>query len=234
MVIDDKNTIYSFRKSYSFLSNMYEHEVKYGGITYPSVENAFQAAKFKDKDTRIEFSKMKPRDAKRHGRSISMSAEEIKVWDTIKYRIMLQLLKVKFSDYILGNKLKNTNPLKLVEGNTWHDNTWGHCTCEKCTTKQHKNMLGVLLMNVREELVDGFLNLGKPKEDFGDDFKPYFPDYVREDLVGRTHLNVEIANDSTQERFLAKLIEEDREIVMLCAESDTPCHSDELWYRILT
>ena len=234
MVIDDKNTICSFRKSYSFLSNMYEHEIKYGGITYPSVENAFQAAKFKDKDTRIEFSKMKPSDAKRHGRSISMSAEEIKVWDTIKYRIMLQLLKVKFSDYILGNKLKNTNPLKLVEGNTWHDNTWGHCTCEKCTMKQHKNMLGVLLMNVREELVDGFLNLGKPKEDFGDDFRPYERLYLEHDLEHKDYMNVEIANDTEDTRFLAKIVKSGTHITMECDDLDKPCLDDILFYRILT
>lgn len=233
-MLETNNTIYSFRKSYSFLSNLYEHEIKYGGIIYPSVENAFQAAKSKDKDIKIELSKMKPHLAKQYGRNITMSPEEIKIWDTIKYRVMLQLLKIKFSDYILGNKLKNTHPLKLVEGNTWHDNTWGHCTCKKCATKQHKNMLGVLLMNVREELVDGFLNLGKPKEDFTDDFKPYEQGYINEDLESKEYMNVEIANDTQYTRFLAKIVKSGKSIIMECDELDMPYPEDILSYRVLT
>jgi hypothetical protein len=39
-----------------------------------------------------------------------------------------------------------------LEGNNWHDNTWGNCLCDKCKGIEGKNLLGNILMQVREEL----------------------------------------------------------------------------------
>ena len=44
-----------------------------------------------------------------------------------------------------------TGDAELIEGNTWHDNYWGVCSCSKCNGRG-KNRLGKLLMKVREEL----------------------------------------------------------------------------------
>jgi predicted NAD-dependent protein-ADP-ribosyltransferase YbiA (DUF1768 family) len=40
---------------------------------------------------------------------------------------------------------------ELIEGNYWHDNCWGSCTCIKCADRPKQNALGKILMLVREE-----------------------------------------------------------------------------------
>ena len=40
----------------------------------------------------------------------------------------------------------------LIEGNTWHDNYWGDCSCNRCKSKSGENMLGILLMELRDKL----------------------------------------------------------------------------------
>ena len=50
-------------------------------------------------------------------------------------------------------ELLNTQSMELIEDTTgWHDNIWGECTCDDCKTSEHKNLLGKILMEVREEL----------------------------------------------------------------------------------
>jgi len=41
---------------------------------------------------------------------------------------------------------------ELIEGNAWHDNFWGDCFCEKCRDIEGLNVLGNILMRIREEL----------------------------------------------------------------------------------
>lgn len=65
---------------------------------------------------------------------------------------MYDILKTKFSDDDLKARLLLTGDKKLIEGNTWHDNFWGDCTCKKCETVERKNTLGKLLMKLRDEL----------------------------------------------------------------------------------
>jgi predicted NAD-dependent protein-ADP-ribosyltransferase YbiA (DUF1768 family) len=62
------------------------------------------------------------------------------------------LLRIKFSDPLMKKLLILTKPHELKEGNHWHDNFWGACACEGCIDKEEQNMLGLLLMEVREEL----------------------------------------------------------------------------------
>ena len=42
----------------------------------------------------------------------------------------------------LKERLLKTGKEELVEGNTWHDNYWGNCTCEKCKNIAGQNKLG--------------------------------------------------------------------------------------------
>ena len=50
-------------------------------------------------------------------------------------------------------ELLDTENMELIEDTTdWHDNIWGECTCEECKNKEHKNYLGKILMEVRNEL----------------------------------------------------------------------------------
>ena len=52
------NAITSFRDEHYFLSNMFPSTISFEGLTYPSAESAFQAAKCLDPNDRIPFTKL--------------------------------------------------------------------------------------------------------------------------------------------------------------------------------
>lgn len=72
--------------------------------------------------------------------------------EKLQLDVMYDILKAKFSDEDLKARLLLTAEKQLIEGNNWHDNFWGNCTCKKCGSIEGKNMLGKLLMKLREEL----------------------------------------------------------------------------------
>ena len=139
-----------FRGSYAFLSNFYASPVVLYRITYPTVENAFQAAKTLDVTQRTQFVNCTPAEAKRLGRRVKLRES----WFEIRIHFMKLLLEQKFAPGTdLALKLKATGNATLIEGNTWHDNFWGKCSCETCQNKrQQHNNLGKLLMEIRSSL----------------------------------------------------------------------------------
>lgn len=143
-----KDTIDSFRGHYAFLSNFYTCRIPYLGMTFSSVESAFQAAKCANPQARSRFQYLTARDAKREGRTVSMRPD----WEKVRVDVLLELLFIKFgSNPDLMQQLLATGDVALVEGNTWHDNFGGNCTCGRpnCSRMEGKNMLGQLLMSVR-------------------------------------------------------------------------------------
>lgn len=141
--------ICSFRKEYSFLSNFYSCPVVFEGVKYSSSEVAFQAAKLSDPADRIQFNGLNAKDAKRLGHVVKLRDD----WANVCNDIMLSILRDKFTRTpALGQMLLETGDAYLIEGNYWHDNYWGHCTCSRCAHKPHMNTLGILLMQVRYEL----------------------------------------------------------------------------------
>lgn len=135
--------ISEFRGGYRFLSNFWYAPVNYDGLTFPTVEHAFQAAKtsvlefaiaIRDADT--------PGEAKRMGRQVPMRKD----WDEIKINVMRYLLRQKFSHPALREMLIKTGECELIEGNTWDDHFWGVCN------EIGQNWLGKLLMEVRAEI----------------------------------------------------------------------------------
>lgn len=138
-----------FDGEYAFLSNFYPSPFTVDGITYPTVEHWFQAWKCKDEVQFKAIAKAKtPGEAKRIGRHCALRPD----WERIKISVMYDGLKQKFANPELKEKLLATGDQELVEGNTWHDNTWGNCTCSKCADIEGKNILGHILMDVRYEL----------------------------------------------------------------------------------
>lgn len=65
---------------------------------------------------------------------------------------MRQLLELKFNQPEFREKLLLTQDEDLIEGNWWHDNIWGDCSCPKCKDIPGKNRLGILLMEIRSQL----------------------------------------------------------------------------------
>ncbi len=75
-------------------------------------------------------------------------------WEEIKINVMLECVRAKFyQNRDLAGKLVETDGLELIEGNRWHDNIWGNCSCSRCQHIEGKNLLGKILMRVREEVV---------------------------------------------------------------------------------
>lgn len=135
--------ISDFSGEYQWLSNFYACRVMYDGVTYPSTENAYQAAKFEDDDFRARFVNISFAAAKKLGRSPGMVAN----WDGIKLQVMEKLLRQKFAPGSeLAQKLLATGDEELVEGNWWNDTYWGVCR------GIGENNLGKLLMKLRTEL----------------------------------------------------------------------------------
>ena len=94
----------------------------------------------------------KPGKAKRITSKIELRPD----WEMIKCDVMLKAVEAKFTqNEILGKRLLATGDCEIIEGNTWHDNTWGNCTCEKCSDIVGTNYLGHALMTVRECLKEG-------------------------------------------------------------------------------
>ena len=137
--------IYGFFGDYAFLSNFTPAYVRLWDDlkTYPSVENAYQAAKTFDMELRKPFLCCSPAESKKLGRKLQIRAD----WEDVKYSIMLHLVFQKFhGNQTLQDKLVATDGKYLEETNHWGDNIWG---------VDHrgdigKNWLGMILMDVRK------------------------------------------------------------------------------------
>ena len=140
--------ILRFDGKYAFLSNFYDSPVKYKGDLYANNEAAFQAAKCINPDDKIPFFyPCPPNVAKRMGRQTKLRPD----WEKVKYGIMEEIVYEKFKQNSgLRKKLLETGDAELVEGNHWHDNVWGNCTCWACVEHKGANRLGKILMKVRE------------------------------------------------------------------------------------
>lgn len=135
--------ISSFSGAYEFLSNFYPCKICLYNREYPTAEHAFQAMKCVYELDRERIAACPtPADAKHLGKQIKMRAD----WNKIRVDVMHGILVQKFSHTELAAKLLATGDEELVEGNTWHDTFWGVCD------GVGENMLGKLLMKVRNEL----------------------------------------------------------------------------------
>lgn len=142
--------INSFTDAYACFSNFYMCEVGLDGLIYRNAEAAFQSAKYEKIKSRNVFKTMAPSTAKLKGRQIKNLRKD---WEQVKDGYMYKIVKDKFTRNLnLQKILLDTQDEELIEGNTWHDNYWGNCYCERCKEIKGKNQLGKILMRVREEI----------------------------------------------------------------------------------
>lgn len=134
---------------YFFLSNFYPSSVTYDGVTYLTVEHAYQAAKSLDLDVRkIIAACGSAAAAKQRGNSVVLRPG----WDQLKFGLMAELIQQKFAvNTSLGNLLEDTGTVELIEGNYWHDLVWGQCFCGRHNW-DGANRLGGILMEKRLQL----------------------------------------------------------------------------------
>lgn len=144
-----EDPITSFKGEWEFLSNFHPCPVQYDGEVWPTAEHAYVAAKTNDPEFKAQILAI-PADkagaVKRLGRALPLRAD----WEKVKVRVMWEIVENKF-DYNpdMREKLLATGDALLQEGNHWHDNFWGNCTCQACEKIEGKNTLGRLLMTLR-------------------------------------------------------------------------------------
>lgn len=153
--------INNFKNEYDFLSNFYICNVEYNGILYSSTEAAFQAQKTLENTERKYIATLTPSESKKACNRYGLNGFKIKLrsdWEEVKDQAMYEAVKEKFKQNSdLKERLLNTGDAILIEGNRWHDNYWGNCTCDKCKNITGRNQLGLTLMKVREELRTGVI-----------------------------------------------------------------------------
>jgi|SRR5271157_4135944 len=141
-----------------WMRNDYISDVKVGGITYRSVEHAYQAAKFKDPSIKKEIANaLSVQEARRIGRT---HGDVQANWDDLKKTSMESIVRLKFnSNPILSDRLSKTGDAKIVMYG--YDEYWG-----TGKSGSGENVLGKVLETVRQELQ--FLNGVEAKEEDGD------------------------------------------------------------------
>lgn len=138
----------------TWLSNMHPVSVEYGGVIYPSVENAYQAAKTLDINARKEFEWMTPYGAKSAGKKLIIRPD----WEEVKIPIMLDLVTQKYKWPRLRKRLLDTNDHELIEWNSHGDDFWGQITYKADINSLHggvlvgSNHLGKITEIVRSNL----------------------------------------------------------------------------------
>lgn len=152
----NKNVIefYDKNKPYYEFTNFYTGEpISMDGKKWPTSEHYFQAMKFEGKNSWIQEkirNAASPRDVfdLANSKSGTYKAFIRSDWDNVKDTIMHKVLLAKFTQNSrLGELLLDTGSAELVEASPI-DSYWGYGP-----DKKGKNMLGKILMQVRDELI---------------------------------------------------------------------------------
>lgn len=137
---------YDKNKPYFCFTNFSRHGFELDGQFWPTSEHYFQAQKFEDKEIQEKIrSATGPKEAAKLGRNSEFPLRAD--WEEIKYEIMKSAVRAKFKTHSDIKKiLLSTGNQDLIEDSPV-DYTWG---CGKDGTG--KNLLGKILIEVREEL----------------------------------------------------------------------------------
>lgn len=144
-----------FAGRFDFLSNFYRVPVLLDGVVYPSSEHAFNALKTDDPAQRETVrTASTPARAKAAGRRVSLRVPAAE-WDAhLRFEVMREVVRAKFTDPDLRAALLSTGDALLIEGtgdqrHAWHDQVWGQCYCAKHRPWAGGNHLGRTLMAER-------------------------------------------------------------------------------------
>jgi ribA/ribD-fused uncharacterized protein len=137
---------YSTTGEYGCFSNFSRHSIFLKGKRWPTTEHYFQAQKFAGTEHEEAVRECKTaREAANMGRSRKLPLR--RDWESVKDKVMMEALRAKFTQHEdLRAILLGTGEAKLVE-HTANDSYWGDGG-----DGSGKNRLGLLLMQLREEL----------------------------------------------------------------------------------
>lgn len=137
---------YSQRAEHGYMSNFANYSVTVDGRKYKTSEHWYQSMKFAGTEWEDKVKEAStPMQAATLGRNHSLPLRQD--WESVKDDIMRKVVEIKFRQHPdIAEKLLDTGDARLVEKTT-SDLYWG------CGTNgKGKNMLGVILMEVREKL----------------------------------------------------------------------------------
>jgi len=144
-------------KPYGAFSNLYRRPVFFEGTIFPTSEHAYQAGKARKPEVRA-WLLAAPSPA-----LVAMAAHGLYTWDIVpdwaatKFDRMRQIVAAKFSQHPdLADLLMSTGESRLVESATVDNavnRTWGE------VNGRGQNMLGIMLMEVRDALRSGDLQV---------------------------------------------------------------------------
>ena len=137
---------YRVQDPYGLFSNFSPSPILIAGMIWPTVEHYFQASKFEDFRIQDRIRAMEsPIQAAIEGRK--RTHKLLDNWDEIKNTVMYKALMAKFLQHPeLKYALFNTGDATLVE-HTANDSYWADGG-----NGNGKNMLGILLMQVRNQI----------------------------------------------------------------------------------
>jgi hypothetical protein len=137
---------YRVRDPYGAFSNFSADMLMLDGVDWPTVEHYYQAMKHDDPEFREQIRAChSPKDAKNLARTRPMR----EMWNDDRIGVMRTALRAKFSQHaVLKLMLLLTGDAILVDESPW-DSFWG-CGSDGFG----KNMLGLMLMDLRQELLD--------------------------------------------------------------------------------
>jgi N-glycosidase YbiA len=147
MDIESFVNFYSVGDEFGEFSNFAEYPISLDGERWPTSEHYFQAQKFEDNKYRQKIRKASsPMLAAHLGRDRKQKLR--RDWESVKVGVMRSVVLAKFTQHAdLRALLLSTGEAKLVE-HTENDDYWGDGG-----DGSGKNMLGRILMQVRESLL---------------------------------------------------------------------------------
>lgn len=156
-------------KPYGAFSNLFKRSVEFEGITYPTAEHAYQAGKASRPAVR-DWIQAAPSPAlaamAAHG---LYTWEVVPNWASIKFERMRGVLRAKFTQHPdLAELLLSTGSARLIETGSV-DNAvnrlWGE------VNGKGQNMLGVMLMELRAELIQTSISISFMRDSSADNSK---------------------------------------------------------------
>ena len=140
----------SSEKPYGVFSNLFKRAIVFEGTEYPTAEHAYQAGKARKEAVR-DWILSAPTPS-----LVAMAAHGLYTWDIVpnwsksKFDRMREVLRAKYTQHEdLRTLLLSTGEARLVEScstDNLVNRTWGE------VNGKGKNMLGVLLMEIRAEM----------------------------------------------------------------------------------
>merc|ERR1719359_251980 len=116
-------------------------------MSFRTTEAAFMAAKTHDIELRNKIQSFK---SGKKAKSFARRMEWRRDWHDVRFQVMEDVVRQKFQQPELRQKLLETGSRYIMEGNTWGDSTWGKAVWKGKLTGH--NELGKILMKIRCEL----------------------------------------------------------------------------------